>query len=234
MTDAQKMENPELVLFRNTAKRMQPMLSQLVFCGGCSTALMFSEAGFIRPSPPQWLDVIASTEGELGHMGLTIKLKEIGMREDTMIGRGRWKMGALTVCFWNVDPVFNPFASRFIRDAFAMPRKYVAAPELSVRLANAAFFMAMKLEAFLGRGLANYHSSDDLNDLVSLLAGRTEIAFDLKLAAPPVRAFVQRGLAELKPKSDFQEAIKRILNHDPLLIELALTRLNEVVRIDLK
>ena len=228
------MENPELVLLRNTAKRMQPMLGELVFAGGCSTSLLFSEPGFIRPTPPQWLDVIASTDGELGHMGLTIKLKEIGMREDTMIGRGRWKMGALTVCFWNVDPVFNPFASRFIRDAFAMPRKYVVGPDLNVKLANAAFFMAMKLEAFLGRGLANYQSSDDLNDLVSLLAARTEVAFDLRLAAPPVRSFIQRGLAELKPKSDFQEAIKRILNYDPRLIELALTRLNEVVRIDLK
>jgi len=233
-TEAAKMENPELVLFRNTVKRMQPMLPQLVFAGGCATSMFFSEPDFIRPAPPQWLDVIASTEGELGHMGLTIKLKEIGMREDTMIGRGRWKMGALTVCFWNVDPVFNPFASRFIRDAFAMPRKMMAGPDLNVKIANVAFFMAMKLEAFLGRGLANFQSSDDLNDLVSLLAARTEIAFDLRLAAPPVRSFIQRGFAELKPKSDFQEAIKRILNYDARLIELALARLNEVVRIDLK
>ncbi len=233
-TEAPKMENPELVLFRNTLKRMEPMLPELVFAGGCATSLLFSEPGFIRPIPPQWLDVIANTQGELGHMGLTIKLKEIGMREDTMIGRGRWKMGALTVCFWNVDPVFNPFASRFIRDAFAMPRKMAAGPGLNVKIATVAFFMAMKLEAFLGRGLANFQSSDDLNDLVSLLAARTEIAFDLRLAAPPVRSYIQRGFAELKPKSDFQEAIKRILNYDARLIELALARLNEVVRIDLK
>ena len=115
-----------------------------------------------------------------------------------------------------------------------MPRKYVADPDLNVKIANMAFFIAMKLEAFLGRGLANYQSSDDLNDLVSLLAARTEIAFDLRLAAPTVRSFIQRSFAELKPKSDFQEAIKRILNYDTRLIELALARLQEVVRIDLK
>jgi hypothetical protein len=227
------MENPELVLFRNTVKRMQPMLDELVFAGGCSTALLFSEADFIRPTPPQWLDVIASTQGELGHTGLTIKLKEMGMREDTIFGRGRWKMGALTVCFWNVDPVFSPFASRFMRDAFAMPRRYPVA-DMKAKLVNAAFFMAVKLEAFQGRGQGNYQTSDDLNDLVSLLSARAEVAYDLKLAAPQVRAFVQKTLAELKPKHEFQEAIKRILNNDATRIELALARLNEVVRIDLK
>jgi hypothetical protein len=228
------MENPELVLFRNTAKRMQPMLEELVFAGGCSTSLLFSEADFIRPTPPQWLDVIASTQGDLGHMALTIKLKEMGMREDTIFGRGRWKMGALTVCFWNVDPVFSPFASRFLPEAFSMPRKYPVAPDMKVKLVNPAFFLALKIEAFQGRGQGNYQTSDDLNDLVALLSARAELAFDLKLTAPHVRTFVQKQLAELKPKSDFLEAIKRILNNDEPRIALALARLNELVRIDLK
>jgi hypothetical protein len=228
------MENPELVLFRNTAKRMQAMLEELVFTGGCAISLLFSEPGFIRANPPQWLDVIANTTGELGHTGLTIKLKDMGMREDTMIGRGRWKMGALTVCFWNVDPVFSPFASRFIRDAFAMPRKYPATPEMKVKLANPAFLMALKIEAFLSRGQSNFQSSDDLNDIISLIAARPELPFDLKLAPPTVRGYVQRNLAELKPKHEFQEALKRILGSDTSMVEKALLRLNELVRIDLK
>jgi hypothetical protein len=211
------MENPELVLFRNTAKRMQPMLDELVFTGGCAISLLFSEPGFIRANPPQWLDVIANTNGELGHTGLTIKLKDMGMREDTMIGRGRWKMGALTVCFWNVDPVFSPFAT----------------PEMKVKIVNPAFLIALKIEAFQGRGQANYQS-DDLNDIVSLIAARPELPFDLKLAPPTVRGFVQKNLAELKPKHEFQEAVKRILGGEEALVEKALQRLNELVRIDLK
>jgi hypothetical protein len=228
------MENPELILFRNTAKRMEAMLDQLVFAGGCATALLFSEQGFIRPNPPQWLDVIASSDGELGHTGLTIKLKEMGMREDTTVGRGRWKMGALTVCFWNVDPVFSPFSSRFMRDAYAMPRRVAATPEMKVKLVNPAFFLALKIEAFQGRGQGSFQTSDDLNDLVSILSARAELAFDLKLAAPQVRSFVQRNLAELKPKHEFQEAMRRILAGDEARIELAQSRLNELVRIELK
>ena len=228
------MENPELVLFRNTAKRMQPMLEELVFAGGCATAALFSEPGYMRASPPQWLDVIANTVGDLGYTALTIKLKELGMREDTMIGRGRWKMGALTVCFWNVDPVFSPFASRFIRDAFAMPRRYPLSPDFKVKLANPVFFLALKLEAFLGRGQSNFQNSDDLNDLVSLIAARPELPFDMKLAAPAVRTYIQRSLAELKPKHEFSEAVKRLLGEDPAMISLMQTRLNELVRIDLK
>jgi predicted nucleotidyltransferase len=138
------------------------------------------------------------------------------------------------VCFWNVDPVFNPFSSRFVRDAFAMPRKYPCTPEFKVKMANPALLMAIKLEAFQGRGQGNFQNSDDLNDIVALLAARAELAFDLKLAAPTVKMFVQKTLAEYKPKHDFQEAIKRILNNDAALIELATQRLSELVRIDLK
>jgi hypothetical protein len=180
------------------------------------------------------LDVIASTSGELGYTGLTIKLKELGLREDTSVGRGRWKLGALTVCFWNVDPVFSPFSSRFMRDAFAMPRRLPSTPEIKVKMVNPAFFLALKLEAFQGRGQGNFQASDDLNDLVSMLSARAELAFDLKLAAPVVRSFVQRALAELKPKHEFQEAIKRIANFDQARIDTALARLNEIVRIELK
>lgn len=227
------MENPELILFRNTARRLLPLLDELVFCGGCATAQMFSEVGFIRPTPPQWLDVIAKTQGDMGWGGLTVKLKEMSLREDT-IGRGRWKLGALTLCFWNVDPLYNPFASRFISDAYAMPRKVMAAPDLKVKLVNPAMFLALKLEAFHGRGGNDFQHSDDLNDLIAILAGRAEVAFDLRLAAPQVKTFIQRNLAEYKSKRDFQEAIKRVLNNDEARIATTLTRLNEIVRIDLK
>ncbi len=226
------MEKPELILFKNTIRRMQPLLGELVFAGGCATSVFCTDADFERAQPAQWLDVISNHKGEVGYINLAVKLKEIGLREE-LGSEGRWKLGTLTVNVWNTESSLSALPSRFTRDAFATPRLTSIIPEVKARMAHPALMVAFRLEQIAQLSGEALLRSDAMNDVTALFAARGELHFDLKLAATPIKVFVQKTLATLKPKSDFNQALRHYLGDNETRIAKATQQISDLVRIDL-
>ena len=61
---------------------------------------------------------------------------------------------------------------------------------LDVHVASAAAFLAMKWGAFASRGAADPMSSHDLEDIVSVVAGRDVVIEDVRAAPEDVRQFI--------------------------------------------
>jgi hypothetical protein len=231
------MENPELVLFKNALRRLQPLMSDMVFAGGCATAAYFTDPQFKRPAPAQWLDVIvrASNEsgGEWAYSNLAVKFKELGMREDIGAGIGRWKMGNTSICLQGTEAGLSPLSSRFVSQAYIAPRSVALIAEGKTKVVTPVYLLALKLEHVLSLGPEGFVQFDAMSDLAALLAGRPELEYDLRLAAPALRNFVQKALVQLKPKSEFQHALSLQLGHDAWWLASAIRRMNELVRINL-
>ncbi|MDZ7630295.1 MAG: hypothetical protein U5K74_02760 [Gemmatimonadaceae bacterium] len=68
-------------------------------------------------------------------------------------------------------------------------------PGLDVQIASATAFLAMKWEAFAGRGAADPMSSHDLEDLITIVAGRDGIVDDVNAAPDEVRHFIHEQTA---------------------------------------
>jgi hypothetical protein len=61
-----------------------------------------------------------------------------------------------------------------------------------VRVVTPALFIATKLEAFHGRGGYDVVASHDLEDIISVVDGRSEIVDDVAAAVDDVRAYIRR------------------------------------------
>jgi hypothetical protein len=59
------------------------------------------------------------------------------------------------------------------------------------------YFLATKLEAFLGRGNEDYSGSHDLEDLIAVIDGRTEIVNEVRSASSEVRSFIASEMRRL-------------------------------------
>ena len=79
---------------------------------------------------------------------------------------------------------------------------------------TAVYFLAMKLEAFHGRGNDDVMSSHDLEDLITVIDGRAEIVDELRIAAPDVRSLVASELHQLLGRRDFIDALPGFLLPD--------------------
>jgi hypothetical protein len=85
---------------------------------------------------------------------------------------------------------------------------------LSLRVVTAVYFLAMKLEAFHGRGSDDVMSSHDLEDVITVIDGRAEIVNELRDAASDVRLYVASELHRLLARRDFVDAFPGFLLPD--------------------
>ena len=76
-----------------------------------------------------------------------------------------------------------------------------------VRLITAPYFLATKLEAFLGRGKNDFRTSHDLEDIVTVIDGRPEIVDEVPLAASDLRTFLSDEIRALLSNREFREAL---------------------------
>ncbi len=229
-------ENAELKLCQALVNTLKPLQEKVVYLGGCACALLATDAEIGRV-PPNSLDLIVNTENDLALSSLGIELRQAGLMEVMLDNarenaRGRWIFGPLELNVLNVNKQFHAFESRFTQEAFQNPRRYPLDGE-KLKLINPAFFLAIKIEAFQALGLNNYVKNSDLDDLIYVIAARPELPFDLKLATAPVKVFVIRALAELKSKSEFQAAAKRVLVSDSNISTFQ-QRLADLLKVDRK
>jgi hypothetical protein len=80
---------------------------------------------------------------------------------------------------------------------------------------TAVYFCATKLEAFAGRGKQDYLSSHDLEDLISVLDGRSELVHEIQHAPTDVRIYISTEFKKLLGTSSFIDALPGYLLPDP-------------------
>jgi len=76
-----------------------------------------------------------------------------------------------------------------------------------LRLISPVAFLATKYVAFTDRGRDDYYGSHDLEDFITLIDGRENIAMEVDGAPSALRGYVFKSVRELIGNSDFQEAL---------------------------
>jgi hypothetical protein len=95
-----------------------------------------------------------------------------------------------------------------------------------LRLITPVHFLATKLEAFRGRGNDDYSGSPDLEDVITVIDGRSEIVSELERSAWDVQEYVASELRRLLGVPEFLDALSGFLMPDagsqarrPLLLQ---------------
>jgi len=83
-------------------------------------------------------------------------------------------------------------------------------PDLRIRVVTAVYFCAMKLEAFTGRGKADYQSSHDLEDLIAVMGGRAELVNEIHAGPEEVGANIATEIRKLRATPGVSRRITRL------------------------
>ena len=124
-----------------------------------------------------------------------------------------------------IDPRILGFTNRWYAPAMATAQ-YVDLDDLRLRLITPVHFLATKLEAFRGRGNDDYSGSPDLEDVITVIDGRSEIVSELERSAWDVQEYVASELRRLLGVPEFLDALSGFLMPDagsqarrPLLLQ---------------
>jgi len=182
------MANPNLQLLTDAAKLLEPILGELVFVGGCATALLITDRAAADVRPTFDVDAIAEITSYAGYTEFSERLRKLRFQEDTSEGAPlcRWRQKTTTLDVMPLDAKILGFSNTWYEPAMIHSEERELEKGLKIRLVAPVYFCASKLEAFAGRGKNDFSGSRDLEDLIAVVDGRSELVGEIQTAAKNV------------------------------------------------
>ena len=225
--------NPNLDQVMTAATRLEPLLDQIVFVGGCVTGLLVTDPGAAPVRATLDVDVIVEAASYAEFTLLEEKLRLLGFRECREQGAPicRWINEDLILDFMPTDSSILGFSNRWYGVALATAQRIVAGNH-EIRVITAPCFVATKLEALRGRGKQDFPASHDLEDIVTVIDGRPELVNEVHLAPADLQKYLSDEFGALLSNRDFLEALPGHLLFDAASqqrLELVLQRMKQLV-----
>jgi hypothetical protein len=200
-------QNPNLARLAATAEKLEPLLHRIAFVGGCVTGLLLTDPAAAPVRPTLDVDAIVAIGNYAEFTLLENQLHDLGFRQPQAEGTPicRWMSGDLLLDLMPTDSSILGFSNRWYRPALENARE-TRIGDREIRVIAAPYFLATKLEAFRGRG-RNDFSSHDLEDVVTVIDGRPELADEVHRAPADLKKYLGDEFAALLLKRDFLEAL---------------------------
>jgi len=230
------MSKHNLGLLIEAARFLKPLLSELVFVGGCTTALLITDKGAADVRATYDVDAIAEISSFAAYANFSERLRKCGFTEDTGEGAPicRWRQRKTILDVMPLDEKILGFSNRWYKPAMDSALLHELESGLRVRVVAAVYFCATKLEAFAGRGKGDYQSSHDLEDLMAVVDGRAELAEEIQAGSEDVRAYIAAGIRKLLAIPEFLDALPGYLLPDQTSqarVSILLERLKKIAAI---
>jgi hypothetical protein len=227
------MANPNFQILVDAAKLLKPILGELVFVGGCTTALLITDRAAAEVRPTYDVDAIAEITSYVGYAEFSERLKALGFREDTREGAPlcRWCQETTTLDVMPLEGNILGFKNRWYGPAMETAEERELEPGLTILMVSPVYFCASKLEAFGDRGKNDYLGSRDLEDLIAVVDGRAEFVGEIKAAQSDVRSYLAKETTKLLGTRGFRDALPEHLAPDSASqerITTVMARLKEI------
>jgi len=83
-----------------------------------------------------------------------------------------------------------------------------------INVVTAPLFIATKIEAFFDRGEKDFYGSRDLEDVITVVDGRSTTVEEIAKSAPSLRAYLSGRFSELLGETDFIDCLSGHLPPD--------------------
>jgi predicted nucleotidyltransferase len=194
-----------LELMANVAKALGDLRERFVFVGGCATGLLITDPAAAPVRATRDVDVIVAVVSLADYQRLSEQLRGRGFTQTVEEGEPpyRWTLSGMKLDVMPTADEVLGFSNRWYVPAMRMANLVELRRGLMIRLVAPAYFVATKLDAFLGRGGGDYLGSHDLEDVLSVIDGRPELVAEIAQAEPALRAFVSEVIGRLMADESF-------------------------------
>jgi predicted nucleotidyltransferase len=218
------------------ARVLRPMLGELVFVGGSITGLLITDEAAGDPRATLDVDAIAEISSYAEYAAFGDRLRALKFVEDFSQGAPlcRWIHKDTILDVMPLDEKILGFSNRWYRAAMEVAVTRRLLDDLQIRMVTAPYFLATKLEAFKGRGKGDLFGSRDLEDLISVIDGRSTMVAELRTQTPELQEYVHIEISRLLARQGFLDALPGYLLPDAASqsrVSIVLDRLRQLATV---
>lgn len=211
-----KPNDPNVAMVERVAGRLGDLRSRVVFLGGAATGLLLTDSGAPPIRVTKDVDVIIQIGGRSEYRAMEKELLVLGFKPDRSEGAPlcRWMIEDMLVDVMPTDSGMLGFSNRWYPEAIQNATIHILPNGTKIRLVSAPYFLATKLEAFLGRGGGDFMGSHDLEDVVSVLDGRAGAMAEVAACDRGLREYLAETVREFLKDDSFIAAVQGNLPPD--------------------
>lgn len=212
------------------------LLKRMTFVGGCTTGLLLTdEVTREQVRHTDDVDLIVHVISYAGYSALQEELQRRGFKieapsDDDDIPICAMKLNELRVDIMPDDESILGFSNQWYKAAMENALPFVLHEEIAIRLVSPVYFIATKLEAWLGRGKGDALTSRDIEDIINLIDGREELLDEVIIAPASVKNYIGKQLKVLLEDINFEYAVSSQCWNSPHREQVIFERIEEMVQ----
>lgn len=190
------------------ADKLEEIREEVVFLGGCTTALFITDISSLDVRYTLDVDCIVDIISLTEYYKFEKKLLKKGFKksiEDEIICR--WRYDDLILDVMPTDSKILGFSNCWYKDAIKNYQEYILMDGLKIKVLSAPYFLATKLEAFKSRGNKDYMASQDFEDIVSVIDGRLELIDELKACGAEIKKYLVTSFRDIYNDRSFHDSL---------------------------
>jgi hypothetical protein len=197
------------------AHRLEELCNEVTFAGGCVIGLLITDKAAPDVRFTIDVDCIINVITKSEYYILADKLRQKGFKEIPY--------GDHPICRWDCDGILLDvmpievrvlgFSNKWYEDALLNAIIINIHESINIRIISAPYFLATKLEAFKDRGNQDFLSSHDLEDVISLIDGRPEIAYEISVSSNILKQYLSSEFLSMMNNISFIQALPGHLNY---------------------
>jgi len=197
--------------------RLDKLPHRFVLLGGAIVGLLVDHPELVDFRPTKDVDVLVEAMSRSDYTRLEEELRAHGFRHDISEGAPicRWLVGSSAKL--DVLPLVGSvlgFESKWFVDAWQHAQE-MDLEGRKIELISPIYLIATKLAAFENRGNRDFWMSHDLEDIVTIVDGRSNMVEEVRHAEGSVCRYISNCLSDYIENSDFLEALCAYLDSDP-------------------
>lgn len=210
----------------------EDLLNEVVFLGGCTTGLLLTDK--VSKEAVRYtndVDLITHVIGYPGWINFQTQIKARGFKEsmDDDIAC-RMRLDGLIVDFMPDDEDILGFSNRWYTAALDNATNHKLTDDITIQLISPVFFVATKLEAYKGRGNNDPLQSNDMEDILNVLDGRSELVNEIKKAEEKIQNYINEEFTKLLEHPNFDYAVQNTAQGQSDREELIFKRVESLVK----
>ncbi len=218
MDKAIKSSNLRMLEF--AANKLGDLCQEVVFLGGCTTALLIDDESSPDVRFTIDVDCIVDVISRNAYSKFEKALRKQGFKnaihEEVMC---RWTFDDLVLDVMPIDEKILGFSNYCYKSAIKHPFIYEFPNSLNIKVVSAPYFLATKIEAFKARGKLDYLASHDFEDIISVIDGRLGIVKEVQHSNLELRQYLSKEFQNFTSSRAFHDALPGHFNQYGQLVE---------------
>jgi predicted nucleotidyltransferase len=193
---------------------LEELASEVVFVGGATVSL-YADRPYSDSRPTDDVDILVELLSYKSYAAIDEKLRTKGFVNDVQSGIiCRYIVKGIIVDVMPTADAALGFSNKWYPEAFTRSKEMLIDKGIRIKIFDPVYFLAVKMEAFKGRGENEGRFSTDFEDIVFLLNKRNAIWQELQQSPENVKQYLKETFNQLLGESYFDEWISCHIDFD--------------------